>query len=421
VADLQQEFNDIVDHRRIRAVFQPIVELESARTIGYEALARGPEGSHFEQPTRLFEYAYRTGRSAELDWVCRASAVAAAIAAGMPRHVTLFINAEPASLRTNCPPDLLETVQDGVRDLTIVVEITERYLSRDPAGVLDAVAAARASGVGVAIDDVGADPASLAMMPLVRPDVIKLDLSLIQGRPDQEVARTVNGVLAEVERTGATVLAEGIETQRHRALAYSMGATLGQGWKFGRPGPLPQHWQTTPTQVVAVKQATVTPATPFEVVTRRRPTRSATRQLLRSLSRQLEYRAADPADPSVLVACFEDAKHLGAALANEYARIAEAAVMVATFGRGMPPEPAKLVRGTALADDDPLAQEWVVVAVAAHFGAALVARRPRPSIADSTTSSCEDSQDVRYDFAVTYERDLVIAAAHSLVQRISVV
>jgi EAL domain-containing protein (putative c-di-GMP-specific phosphodiesterase class I) len=108
----------------------------------------------------LFEYAYRTGRSAELDWVCRASAVAAAIAAGVPRHVTLFINAEPASLRTNCPPDLLETVQDGVRDLTIVVEVTERYLSRDPAGVLDAVAAARASGVGVAIDDVGADPAS---------------------------------------------------------------------------------------------------------------------------------------------------------------------------------------------------------------------------------------------------------------------
>jgi EAL domain-containing protein (putative c-di-GMP-specific phosphodiesterase class I) len=49
--------------------------------------------------------------------------------------------------------------------------------ARDPAGVLDAVAAARAGGVGVAIDDVGADPASLAMMPLVRPDVIKLDLS----------------------------------------------------------------------------------------------------------------------------------------------------------------------------------------------------------------------------------------------------
>src|SRR5690606_26390670 len=147
-----------------RAVFQPIVELESARTIAYEALARGPEGSHFERPTRLFGYAYQTGRSAELDWVCRATAVSAAMAAGMPRHVTLFINAEPASLRTRCPPDLLETVQDGARDLTIVVELTERYLSRDPAGVLDAVAAARAAGVGVAIDDVGAEPASLAMM-----------------------------------------------------------------------------------------------------------------------------------------------------------------------------------------------------------------------------------------------------------------
>jgi EAL domain-containing protein (putative c-di-GMP-specific phosphodiesterase class I) len=239
VADYQQEFDDIVDRRRVRAVFQPIVELESGHTIGYEALARGPAGSHFEQPKTLFEYAYRTGRSAELDWVCRASAVAAAMAAGMPREVTLFINAEPASLRTPGPPDLFDTVRDGSRSLNIVVELTERYLSRDPASVLDAVAAARAAGVGVAIDDVGADPASLAMMPLVRPDVIKLDLSLIQSRPDQEVARTVNGVLAEVERTGATVLAEGIESRHHTAIALSMGATLGQGWKFGRPGPLP--------------------------------------------------------------------------------------------------------------------------------------------------------------------------------------
>ena len=74
--------------------------------------------------------------------------------------------------------------------------MTERYLSRDPAGVLDAIVVARAEGVGIAIDDVGADPTSLAMMPLVRPDVIKLDLSLIQSRPDQDVARTVNGVLA---------------------------------------------------------------------------------------------------------------------------------------------------------------------------------------------------------------------------------
>jgi EAL domain len=256
------------------------------------------------------------------------------MAAAMPHEVTLFINAEPASLRTRCPADLLDTVRAGSRNLNIVVELTERYLSRDPAGVLNAVAAARADGVGVAIGDAGAYPASLAMMPLVRPDVIKLDLSLIQGRQDQEVARTVNGVLAEVERTGATVLAEGIESQRHAAMAYSIGATLGQGWKFGRPGPLPQHWRTAPKQIVAVKPAAITPATPFEVVTRRRPARSATRQLLRSLSRRLEYRAADPADPSVLVACFEDARCLNAALAEECAHIAEAAVMVATFGAG---------------------------------------------------------------------------------------
>ena len=99
-------------------MFQPIVDLESGQTIAYEALARGPEGSHFEAPTRQFEHAYQSGRSAELDWVCRASAMAA----GMPRKVTLFINAEPASLRVDCPADLVDTVRLGTQRLNVVVE-----------------------------------------------------------------------------------------------------------------------------------------------------------------------------------------------------------------------------------------------------------------------------------------------------------
>jgi EAL domain-containing protein (putative c-di-GMP-specific phosphodiesterase class I) len=377
VANLRELFDEIVDNRRLTAVFQPVVELASTRVVGYEALARGPRGSPFEDPLALFAYAYRVGRAAELDWICRATALGAALAAGMPREMTLFVNAEPASLGTDCPADLLDTILLGSQRLSVVLELTERNLADDPAGVLHAAFVARANGVGIAIDDVGAEPASLAMMPLVRPDVIKLDLSLIQNRPDLVVARTVNGVLAEVERTSATILAEGIESSRHAAMAFAMGATLGQGWRYGRPGPLPSSWlPVVGGPAFAIHHGVPPPATPFEVVTRRRSTRSATRQLLQSLSRHLEYRAADPAEPSVLVACFEDAGKFGAALARRYARLAAAAVMVGTVGVGMPAEPAKGVRGTSLRADDPLAQEWVVVVVGTHFGAALVARQP---------------------------------------------
>ncbi|SNS59183.1 EAL domain, c-di-GMP-specific phosphodiesterase class I (or its enzymatically inactive variant) [Asanoa hainanensis] len=407
MAGLREEFDDIVDHRRVTTLFQPVVDLRTTRVIGYEALTRGPRGSSFEQPMKLFTYAYRVGRSAELDWVCRATAMRAALLNRMPPEVTLFLNAEPVSVGVDCPDDLLDTIVVGARQLSVVVELTERNLTHDPAGVLHAAFLARANGIGIAIDDVGAEPASLAMMPLVRPDVIKLDLSLIQNRPDLVVARTVNGVLAEVERTGATVLAEGIESPRHATMALAMGATLGQGWLYGRPAPLPHDWSSSAgAGTLTISHDPLSSRTPFEVVTAERPTRPANRQLLASMSRHLEYRAADPAEPSVLVACFQDARRFSPALAQRYASLAAASVMVATFAVDMPDEPADGVRGTALRADDPLARDWVVVVVGPHFGAALVARQPRPA------------DDAPFDYAVTYERDLVIAAAQSLVRRI---
>ena len=411
VDDVQAEFDRLVDRRQVSVIFQPVVDLASSHVIGFEALARGPDDSPFAMPTAMFEYAYRARRASELDWICRAAAFRAALNAALPPDFTLFVNAEPAALRAECPPDLLETIRTGISELNIVIELTERYLADDPAAVLDAVASARAEGLGVAIDDVGAEPASLAMMPLVHPDIIKLDLSLIQGSPDIAVARTINGVLAEVERTGAIVLAEGVETPEHTDMALAMGATLGQGWRYGRPRPLADHWPRKRSPALPLLRPEPTSrATPYQVVTEERPARNATKQLLMSLSRHLEYRAADPSEPGVLVACFQEARHFDCPTQRRYAIVAESAVMVAALGRDMPTEPAPRVRGTPLDPEDPLADEWVVIVVAAHFGAALVARHLPPDIAEPQVAA--------YEFAITYDRGLVIAAAQALMQRI---
>ena len=360
---------------------------------------------------RCSEYAYQAGRAFELDWICRAAAFRAALNAALPPDFTLFVNAEPAALRAECPPDLLETIRTGVSQLNIVVELTERYLAHDPAAVLDAVAAARAEGLGIAIDDIGAEPASLALMPLVHPDVIKLDLSLIQGSPDIAVARTINGVLAEVERTGAIILAEGVETHEHAEMALAMGATMGQGWRYGRPRPLADHWPRKRSPALPLLPAESTSrATPYEVVTKERPARIATKQLLnRSAGTSSIVRRTHPS-----LGCWSRAsrKRTGSTRLTRlrYAKVAAAAVMVAVLGRDMPTEPAPRVRGTPLDPDDPLAEEWVVIVVGAHFAAALVARHPPTDAVEPDESA--------YEFAITYDRDLVIAAAQSLVQRI---
>jgi hypothetical protein len=202
-------------------------------------------------------------------------------------------------------------------------------------------------------------------------------------------------------------------------MAQSMGATLGQGWRYGRPGPLPRDWSAaTVAGGLTIRHDALSVRTPFEVVTGKRPTRPASRQLLASFSRHLEYRAADPAEPSVLVASFEHARRFGPALARRYTSLASASVMVATFGVDMPAEPAEGVRGTPLSADDPLAQEWVVVVLGPHFGAALVARQPRAVSGQPTPQPVDRGEDTPYDYAVTYDRDLVITAAQSLVRRI---
>jgi len=174
---------------------------------------------------------------------------------------------------------------------------------------------------------------------------------------------------------------------------------------------LADHWRRKRSPALPLLRPEPTSrATPYQVVTEERPARKATKQLLMSLSRHLEYRAADPSEPGVLVACFQEAQHFDCPTQRRYAHVAESAVMVAALGRDMPTDPAPRVRGTRLDPDDPLADEWVVIVVAAHFGAALVARHLPPGVVEAEVAS--------YEFAITYDRDLVIAAAQSLMQRI---
>ena len=202
--------------------------------------------------------------------------------------------------------------------------MTERAITDDPATLLTAAEACRGSGWGVALDDVGAEPASLAVMPFVHPDVVKVDRHLTQQPGGAYAARVVNAIVAYAERTGAAVLAEGVETREHVAAALGMGATLGQGWLFGRPGPLPadvaERSATLPVPFVAPPAGTGT-RTPYEIVAARRPTAEATKRMLMPLSRYLEEKALDPAEPPILLGCFQEARFLTAATVRRYATV----------------------------------------------------------------------------------------------------
>jgi EAL domain-containing protein (putative c-di-GMP-specific phosphodiesterase class I) len=224
--------------RLIQPLFQPIVDLSTGLVVGLEALARGPAGTVLEFPDRLFAAAHAAGRLGELDMLCAERALECAVAAPDPPPL-LFVNAEPAVLDQPLSPRLLELIRAGL-PFREILEFTERALTSVPGSLLRIAGQVQEFGNSIALDDVGVDPMSLALVPVLEPEVIKLDMGLLRN-PDAEHTRMVCTVVrAEADRTGALVVAEGIETEADLATARRLGAGWGQGWLFGRPSDVGQ-------------------------------------------------------------------------------------------------------------------------------------------------------------------------------------
>ena len=413
VPAVADELDRILSGRLVRSAFQPLVEIDSENIIGYEALARGPEGSPLERPDQLFAAARQAGRLAELEWVCRHAAMEGALEADLRPPLSVFINLEPETLGEPMPAWAEATMRRGYAELNVVLELTERAVTSRPADITTLVDRLREEGCAIALDDVGADPRSLALMPLVRPEVIKLDLRLVRGRPTPEIAAIVHAVNAEAERSGARIVAEGIEDDANRDVALALGADLAQGWRYGRPAfadDLRRDRAVTERAVVPrVAQEIV--GTPFGIVAEHCAVRRGTKRLLLAISMHLEAKAAAHGEEAVLLATFQDAEHFTPITADRYRRLARRAALVAALGVGLPPEPVPGVRGVSIGEGEVLRGEWDVVALSPHFAAAFVAR-------DLGDEDCPDGER-RFDFCLTYDRDLVVRAAQAMAARVS--
>jgi len=397
----------------IRSVYQPIVDLTDGGTVAYESLVRGAVGAELATPAELFGWAARNGRLADLDWACRTSALRGAVDGGLPAGSGLFLNVEPAAFGAPVPTDFIEVAEQAqAAGLRVVVEVTERSLAADPAALLRFADAIRDRGWALAVDDVGADIASLAMMPFLAPEVIKLDLRLIQDRTTVDVAQIVNAVNAHADREGALVLAEGIETLEHEELARSMGAHLGQGWLYGRPKPLPTSHVARPLRLVAPRRRwsdLPDAAVPWDLVKDRPGVRRSRKPLLAAISRHLERQALTGDPATVVVGSFQRAQYFTPGTARRYSALATAASLVAVFGDGVPDAPVPGVRGHDVGPGDPLVHEWTIAVVGPHFAGALVAR----DVGDDALEA-----DRRFDYVVTYDRDTVVDAAAVMMRRL---
>ncbi|MEH3055386.1 MAG: EAL domain-containing protein [Patulibacter minatonensis] len=411
VVRTHDELTRILDDELIVSRYQPIIDLVEMRPAGFEALARGPQGSDLEFPDRLFDTAREAGRLDELDAQCRLAAIRGAAGSAIATSGgSLFINVEPGVTG----PSMVATydVLAGAPSAQgVIFEFTERALTERPADVLAAARRLRTLGAGIALDDIGVDPRSLALLSFLQPDVVKLDMRIVHGARSAHTAKVMHAVGAYAERTGAAIVAEGIETAAHLTAARSLGATHGQGWLFGRPEAPPASVDAVAMRRRSRPVRIASDGTPFgDVVRSGRPVQQGDKALILALSRQLEVQAATLGDDVAIIGNLQHERHLTPHTADRYAALASGAAFAGLIGAGVPEEPAPGVRGGAYATDDPLALEWSVTVISPHFaGAMLALDLGDRDVPDMTR---------RFSFCLTYDRALVSAAASALMARI---
>lgn len=393
---------DIIRHRTVRSLFQPIVHLPTASVSGFAAVSRGPAGTPLESPEALLAAARDADRLGELDWVFRVSAMEAASASRLHPSLSWCFNVEPAGLAIPCPDQLVAAYGRSRGSLRAVLEVVDRDQQGYARTLLAACEDARRTSWGVALDRVGTDDRALALLPLLTPDVVKLDRSLIQRPPDRETARVTAVVIAYAERANAVIIAEGIEEPEHAQRAAVYGAEFGQGYLFGAPGPLPTELPA-PVQVIPLRQQPppVAPGTPFEVVAGLRHARAASRGMLTHITDHLAEQAAH-VPGSVLLACFDRRSRFSPTRQQAYAALAAQNALTVVVAEAAQPMQSARFQAVALDEEHPIGAEWHLIVLGADYAAALIAR-------DAGDDAPE--ADRRYQYVYTHDRDVVVSAA----------
>ncbi|MFB2586846.1 sensor domain-containing phosphodiesterase [Herbiconiux liukaitaii] len=401
-------------HRRLRrahpkgpshlsTVFQPLVDFGTGSRVAYEALTRVSAETGDGSPQPFLEAARREGRIVEVDRDFWITSLQSAEVNDLHQPHSLLINVEPESFQAG----LLEEVPPA---RPVVIELTERALLSAPGELLTMVQQARAAGHAIAIDDLGANPASLALVPLIDPDVVKLDLRLIQDRPDADIARIMSALNTHTSNADVVVVAEGVETAKHLVTAQAHGATHGQGWHFSAPIAEVSDGRDLPGITVRPRRR-VTPSsatTPFEVVAQHIPPKSSDRALLVQMSIFLEARARASGDSAVVLSTFQHASNVTPGATRRYLDLAEHCALVMVHVDGPTPMfDGSAVQVSRIPSDDPLLTEWDIVVLTADFAAVLVARE---------TDASRHAEGV-YDFSLSHDRGLAVEAARHLILR----
>lgn len=239
--ELQREMSDkrarvrvAIDDGQVSLAFQPILDVRDHQVRALECLARFAT-EPYRGPDIWFAEAEEVGLGAELQ--LHAIRLALAALPQVPEGVRLNVNASPALAVTGD----LARVLAGAPLARLVLEITEHASTNDYGELNTALDPLRAAGLALAVDDAGAGFASFRHVLNLKPDYIKLDISLTRTI-DVDPARfaLASALIGFARETGSKIVAEGVESASELRALEALGVDKIQGYFLARPMPLEQ-------------------------------------------------------------------------------------------------------------------------------------------------------------------------------------
>lgn len=239
---VQAELRRLDPANEFRLVYMPLVDAKGQVT-GCEALLRwtspllGPVG-----PDEFIPIAERNGQFAKIDrWVIdRALTDYAQLRDWFGPDFVLSINISSAELHTSQIAGYLTTclAKHRVPAASVEIELTETFAAGLGDTTQRGVAALRASGLRIAIDDFGAGYTSVQQITEYAADTIKLDRALVTRLATEDASQTLAALIALCHAQGMAVVGEGVDTEEKRRLLESAGCDLFQGYGICKPSSL---------------------------------------------------------------------------------------------------------------------------------------------------------------------------------------
>jgi EAL domain-containing protein (putative c-di-GMP-specific phosphodiesterase class I) len=213
-------------------VYQPIFKIADRTVVGYEALTRF-QCAPLRSPDQWFAEAAEVGMGHQLEYAAAQQALAGL--PHLPKGAYLSLNIAPETLLT-CKD--LELLLGGAPE-RLVLEVTEHSTIEDYDAIASVLAPLRKRGLRLAVDDAGAGYASFRHILQLKPDIIKLDRSLISGlNANRDQLALAAALVSFAEKTGIKVVAEGVETPEELKALQTLNVNKAQGYLLGRPTPL---------------------------------------------------------------------------------------------------------------------------------------------------------------------------------------